>query len=219
LKTWLSWSGGKDSAWALYQLTQNPDIELSGLVVTINQQQHRVAMHGTHENLLQQQVNRLNIPLYPVYIPEPCDNETYQKIMNELINQAKLEQVQQMAFGDLFLEDVRAYREKQLLNTGIEPVFPLWKKSSTIELANEIIDAGVKAIITCVDTKQLPAEFVGRQFDRRLLADLPKKADPCGENGEFHTFVYDAPMFATPINVNATETHQAGQFLFVNLEL
>lgn len=216
MKTWLSWSTGKDSAWALHQLKQTPDVELTGVFTTINQQRDRVAMHGTRDALLQEQVKRLGLLLYPVYIPEPCDNETYQQAMQELIDLAKQKGIEQMAFGDLFLADIRAYREKQLIGTGIRPIFPLWQQS-TGSLAKQMITAGVKAVITCVDTKQLPASYVGREFDLDFLADLPGDVDPCGENGEFHTFVYDGPIFDSPIPVKIGKTHESGQFLFIEI--
>ncbi|MDF1655385.1 MAG: adenine nucleotide alpha hydrolase [Coxiellaceae bacterium] len=216
MNTWLSWSSGKDSAWALCQMQQNPDIEVSGLFTTVNQKRDRVAMHGVRHSLLEQQAQQLNLPLHTIYIPEPCDNDTYLSVMQMFIDKAEHTQVKQMAFGDLFLEDIRSYRESQLESTSIKPVFPLWLKP-TKQLAVDMINAGLKAKLTCVDTKQISAEFVGREFDRDLLSDLPDSVDPCGENGEFHTFVYDCPLFAKPIETQTGQTHQSDQFLFIDL--
>jgi uncharacterized protein (TIGR00290 family) len=216
MKTWLSWSTGKDSAWTFYQLQQRPDIELAGIFVTINERRDRVAMHGTRVTLLEQQAKCLGLPLYPIYIPEPCDNQLYEQRMGQFIEEAERVGVKQMAFGDLYLADIRAYRERQLMQTGIKPIFPLWQQPTAV-LANTMIDSGVKAIITCVDTKQLPEEYVGRVFDADFLSDLPAGVDPCGENGEFHTFVYDAPMFDTPIPIELGQKHHAGQFVFIDV--
>ncbi|MDF1796704.1 MAG: adenine nucleotide alpha hydrolase [Coxiellaceae bacterium] len=216
MNTWLSWSSGKDSAWALYQMQQDPSIQLSGLFTSVNQKRDRVAMHGVRRSLLKQQASELGLPLHTIYIPEPCDNETYLATMQAFINKAQQEGVKQMAFGDLYLDDIREYRVRQLSKTTIQPFFPLWL-TPTKQLAIDMIDAGVKAILTCVDTEQIPAEFVGRQFDHALLADLPKGADPCGENGEFHSFVYDGPLFANAININIGETHQSDRFLFIDI--
>ncbi len=216
MNTWLSWSSGKDSAWALYQMQQDPTIEVTSLFTTVNQRRDRVAMHGVRHSLLTQQTVEMNLPVHTIYIPEPCDNNTYLATMQTFIDQAQLSHVKQMAFGDLFLEDIRDYRVNQLSHTAIKPIFPLWLKS-TKQLAVDMIDAGLKAVLTCVDTQQISAEFIGRQFDRQLLADLPSSADPCGENGEFHTFVYDGPMFAEPINITRGDTHASGQFLFIDI--
>ncbi len=215
-KTWLSWSSGKDSAWAFYQLRKDPSIELTAIFTTVNKKRSRVVMHGTRYKLLQVQASRLKLPLHTVYIPEPCDNKTYLSAMQNLVSKAQQKQIEQMAFGDLFLQNVRSYREQQLLNTGIQPIFPLWSRPTTL-LAKEMMNSGIKAIITCVDGKQLPEEFVGRPYDRAFLDDLPKGVDPCGENGEFHSFVYDAPMFETLITFKLGQTHRAGQFTFIDV--
>lgn len=215
MKTWLSWSSGKDSAFSLYQLSRQK-MPVSALFTTINEDQDRVAMHSTRLDLLEAQAVRLNLPLHVVRIPESADNETYQNAMAGLIEKAKESNVEQMAFGDLFLTGIRAYRETQLAKTGIKPIFPLWLMP-TRELAMEMIESGFKTIITCVDTKQLPAEFVGREFDEAFLHDLPEGVDPCGENGEFHTFVYDCPLFDSPIAVARGDQHTAGQFVFGDL--
>ncbi len=216
MNTWLSWSSGKDSARCLYQLLQHKH-PVSGLFTSINQKRDRVAMHGTRVSLLEWQAQRLNISLHMIPLPEPCDNDTYQNIMRQFIKKAQLAKVTHMAFGDLYLQDVRDYREKQLADTSIKPLFPLWQQD-TKTLANDLINSGFKAILTCVDTKQIPESFVGREYNQELLADLPPTADPCGENGEFHTFIYDAPIFSAPIAVKTGEIHQSGQFSFIDIK-
>ena len=215
-KVWLSWSSGKDSAWSLYTLKQDPTLELAGIFTTINEKRDRVAIHSTRHRLLQAQAEQLGLPLYSVNIPEPCDNVTYEAAMKKLLQQAEEAQVTQMAFGDLFLEDIKQYRLKNLNGTSITALFPLWK-IPTKQLAQTMIENGVKAIITCVDTKKLPENFVGREFDFNLLEDLPKTVDPCGENGEFHTFVYAGPMFKQTIPCQRGELHRSGQFQFIDL--
>ncbi len=217
MKTCLSWSGGKDSAWTLYQLKKQADIELTGVVVTINERYQRVAIHGTSQVLLKEQLKQIGLPYYPVLIPEQCNNETYQHAMRELINKAVAIEVEQMAFGDLFLEEVRAYREEQLAATPIRPLFPLWLQQDTLALVRQMIAAGLRAIVSCVDTKKLPAGFVGREFNQDFLNDLPKTVDPCGENGEFHTFVYDGPFFTKPIQVKSVGVHQVNEFVFADI--
>jgi len=215
---WLSWSTGKDSAWTLYQLQQDPHSTLSGIFTTINHKRNRVAMHGIRYELLCEQAKQMHLPLHIINIPEPCDNNTYETAMKKLITQAQQADVTHMAFGDLFLEDIRQYRIDNLLATDIIPLFPLWQQP-TKELAMTMIENGIKAIITCVDTKQLPAEFLGREFDHDFLNDLPDHVDPCGENGEFHTFVYAAPMFNKTIPCQLGRQHQSGQFYFIDLLL
>lgn len=217
MKTWLSWSGGKDSAWALYQLQQQADIEITGLVVTLNEKYQRIAMHGTPKVLLDEQVKQLGVPCYPVFIPDQCDNDTYQQRMAALIAKAEMRGVEAMVFGDLFLEDIRAYRENQLKQTALTPLFPLWQLN-TADLARTMIQSGLKAKLSCVDTKKLPAEFAGRDYDENLLADLPQGIDPCGENGEFHTFVYDSPSFQKPINIETKGVHTINEFVFCDIK-
>jgi len=210
---WLSWSSGKDSAWTLYQLQKNPHYQVKQLFTTVNAQFQRAAMHGTSIEILKAQAHAAGVPVQLIEIPDQCDNATYQQIMKTFVSKTN---VGHMAFGDLFLEDIKQYREDSLANTPITPVFPLWQQD-TKQLAVRMIEAGLKAILTCVDTQQLPAEFVGRAFDLSLLKDLPKNVDPCGERGEFHTCVYDGPMFREALRLDLGVTHTVGQFHFVEV--
>jgi uncharacterized protein (TIGR00290 family) len=191
----VSWSGGKDSAWALYLLQQQAEYEVVGLLTTINSHFRRVAMHGFRQELLEQQAEAAGLPLWPVPLPWPCSNEQYEAAMAAACTRALDEGIQAIAFGDLFLEDIRAYREAKLAGTGLEPLFPCWQ-IPTNQLAREMIAAGMRAHLVCVDPRQLDALFAGRMFDEALLRDLPATVDPCGERGEFHTFVSAGPMFA-----------------------
>jgi uncharacterized protein (TIGR00290 family) len=214
----LSWSSGKDSAWALHVLRQQPDVELVGLLTTLNAEFQRVAMHGTRFAVLQAQAEVAGLPLWVVPLPWPCSNEIYEQCMAEVCKRAVLEHVDAIAFGDLFLTDVRAYREKQLKTTGLEPLFPLWE-IPTRALALEMIAGGLRAKLACVDSKQLPASFVGRAFDQTLLRDFPAEVDPCGERGEFHTCVYDGPMFTRPIPLDTGEVVNRDGFVYADFEL
>ena len=211
----LSWSSGKDSAWTLHRLRRQSDVEIVGLLTTLNSEFQRVAMHGTRLSVLEAQAEAARLPLWVVPLPWPCSNEEYEKQMAEACGRAIRERVDAIAFGDLFLADVRSYRERQLAPTGLAPLFPLWELP-TAELAREMIDGGLRARITCVDTKQLPAEFAGREFDANLLRDLPTGADPCGERGEFHTCVYEGPMFARPIPLEPGEIVERDGFVFAD---
>jgi uncharacterized protein (TIGR00290 family) len=213
----LSWSSGKDSAWSLHLLRQDPAIEVVALFTTLNEQFDRVAMHAVRRELLELQAESLGLPLWTVPLPWPCSNEQYETRMTALCQRATAEAVQTMAFGDLFLTDIRAYREKQLAGTGLEPVFPVWQ-IPTASLARTMIASGLRAKITCVDPRVLPAEFAGRDFDSQFLADLPPQIDPCGENGEFHSFVYDAPGFRRPIPVSVGEIVERDGFVFADLK-
>ena len=217
-KTLLSWSSGKDSAWALHTLRQDPQIELAGLFCTVNQAFNRVAMHGVRVELLQRQADRLGLPLQIIYIPYPCSNEQYAQVMSEFVTQARAAGVTHFAFGDLFLEDVRRYREERLQGTGISPIFPLWG-SDTRELSQTMVVAGLRSVLTCVDPKQLSKDFAGRIFDATLLRDLPADVDPCGENGEFHSFAFDGPMFAQAVDFTLGETVARDGFVFTDLLL
>lgn len=217
-KTLLSWSSGKDSAWALHTLRQNPQIELAGLFCTVNQAFNRVAMHGVRVELLQRQADRLGLPLQIIDIPYPCSNEQYAQVMSEFVTQARAAGVTHFAFGDLFLEDVRRYREERLQGTGISPIFPLWG-SDTRELSQTMVVAGLRSVLTCVDPKQLSKDFAGRIFDATLLRDLPADVDPCGENGEFHSFAFDGPMFAQAVDFTLGETVARDGFVFTDLLL
>lgn len=200
----LSWSSGKDSAWTLHVLRQQGGIEIVAFLTTINSEFDRVAMHGTRRLVLEAQAQAAGVPLWSVPLPWPCSNEDYEQRMRKVCQRAVTERVDAVAFGDLFLQDIRSYREAQLQGTGLEPLFPLWQ-IPTARLAREMIAGGLRAKLTCVDTKQLPPSFVGREFDARLLDDLPESADPCGERGEFHTCVYSGPMFAQSISLESGE--------------
>ena len=215
-KTLLSWSSGKDSAWALQLLQQDPSVDVAGLFCTVNKTFNRVAMHAVRVELLKQQAEYIGLPLHIIEIPYPCSNTEYADKMSEFIGRCKQQNILCMAFGDLFLDDVRQYRENNLSGTGITPLFPLWGLP-TDKLATTMIDAGLRARITCVDPKQLTEEFAGRQFDHSFLSDLPDDADPCGENGEFHSFVFDGPMFKKPLSVSVGETVQRDGFVFCDL--
>jgi uncharacterized protein (TIGR00290 family) len=214
----LSWSSGKDSAWSLHLLRQDPNIEIVALFTTLNQQFDRVAMHAVRRELLELQANSVGLPLWTIPLPWPCSNEQYEAKMSDFCAFAVAKGVESMAFGDLFLADIRAYREKQLASTGIQPLFPVWQ-IPTAELARTMIASGLRAKITCVDPKVLPKEYAGRDFDSQFLADLPPEIDPCGENGEFHSFVYDGPGFRAPINVSAGEIVERDGFVFADLLL
>ena len=212
----LSWSSGKDSAWCLHILRLRREYEVVGLLTTFNEAVNRVAMHAVRRELVERQAFAAGLPLWPVHLPWPCTNEQYEALMAEACNKAITNGIVGIAFGDLFLEDVRAYREKQLRGTGLEPIFPLWERP-THELARAMIRSGLRAKLTCVDTKQLAAEFVGREFDEDLLAALPAGVDPCGEKGEFHSFVYAGPMFDLEIPVLIGERVVRDQFVFADL--
>jgi uncharacterized protein (TIGR00290 family) len=213
----LSWSSGKDSAWTLHVLRRNPEIELVGLLTTLNSEFQRVAMHGTRLSVLEAQAEAAKLPLWIVPLPWPCSNEVYEQRMTEVCRRAVDEHVDAVAFGDLFLQDVRAYREKQLKPTGLEPLFPLWE-IPTADLAREMIAGGLRARLTCVDTKQLSGSFAGREFDAALLQDFPSETDPCGECGEFHTCVYDGPMFASPLPLKSGEVVDRDGFMFADFQ-
>ena len=215
-KALLCWSSGKDSAWTLHVLRQRGEVEVVGLLTTINEVHDRVAMHAVRTTLLQTQAAAVGLPLWPVPIPCPCSNQEYQTAMSAVIQRARASGITIMAFGDLFLEDVRRYRETQLASTGITPLFPLWGLP-THELAMTMIYSGLRARLTCIDPKQISAAFIGREFDESLLAELPPSADPCGERGEFHTFVYAGPMFHYPIPVERGEIVTRDGFVFANL--
>ena len=214
----LSWSSGKDSAWSLHLLRQDPAIEVVALVTTINQEFDRVAMHAVRRRLLELQAESAELPLWQVPLPWPCSNQQYEDRMRGLCARAIQEEVEGMAFGDLFLADIRAYREKQLQGTGLQPIFPVWSLP-TRQLALDMIAAGVRANITCVDPKVLGKEFAGREFDANFLDDLPEGVDPCGENGEFHSFVYDGPMFRKAVPVKVGEIVERDGFVFADLVL
>lgn len=212
----LSWSSGKDSTWALHLLSQRNDVRIAGLLTTFNKAADRVAMHAVRRSLVLAQAERIGVPLWPVELPWPCSNAAYEEIMRKVTERAVAQGIEAVAFGDLYLEDVRAYRERQLEGTGLEPLFPVWK-IPTGQLARDMIAAGVKAKLTCVDPAKLDRSFAGRDFDLELLQDLPERIDPCGENGEFHTFVYEAPVFRAPIEVRMGEVVERDGFVFADI--
>jgi uncharacterized protein (TIGR00290 family) len=216
VKTLVSWSSGKDSAWTLEVLRRQGRCEIVGLVTTINDAFDRVAMHAVPTPLLERQAVAAGAPLWKVPIPYPCSNADYETAMRALIERARAAGVTEMAFGDLFLEDIRAYREQQLAGTGLTPVFPLWQRP-TRDLAAEMIDGGLAAVLTCVDPRALPATFAGRAFDARLLAALPPGTDPCGERGEFHTFAHAGPMFSAPIPIAVGDVVERDGFVFADI--
>lgn len=212
----LAWSSGKDSAWTLHVLRQQAAFDVVGLVTTINSSAERVAMHAVRTELLAAQAAMTGIPLWPVPIPSPCSNAEYEAAMRGVIERARIEGATAFAFGDLFLEDIRAYRERQLAESGLAPVFPLWLRP-TDALACEMVTSGLRAHVTCIDPKQLPARFAGRTFDLTFLRDLPSSVDPCGERGEFHTFTYAGPMFRQDLAVRVGEIVERDGFVFADV--
>jgi uncharacterized protein (TIGR00290 family) len=217
-KTWLSWSSGKDSAWALHVLRQSGEYEVAGLFTTINKAFDRVAMHAVRVELLREQARVIGLPLYLIEIPYPCSDEQYAAAMADFVTRARNDGVRCMAFGDLYLQDIRSYREERMQGTGIEPVFPLWERP-TRQLLLEMLSGGLRACLTCVDPKVLPAEFAGRELTLELLESLPPNIDPCGENGEFHSFVFDGPMFAQPLDIEMGEVVMRDGFVFADCQL
>jgi uncharacterized protein (TIGR00290 family) len=215
-KAWLAWSSGKDSAWALHIARQAGEFEIVALLTTVNATHQRVAMHAVRESLLEMQAAAAGLPLVKVPIPLPCSNEVYEQAMGEAMSRARAEGVWHVVFGDLFLEDIRAYREKQIAACGMTPHFPLWG-IETKRLANEMIAGGLSAYLTCVDPRKLDRSFAGRRFDAELLKDLPKGVDPCGENGEFHTFANEGPMFSRPIRIVIGEVLEREVFVFADI--
>ena len=211
-----SWSSGKDSAWALHVLNEMHPGAVGALLTTVNAAMNRVAMHGVRREVLEAQARAAGLPLRVVDIPHPCPNEIYEERMRAEVESAVAAGFTHVAFGDLFLADIRRYREERLAGSGLEPIFPVWN-IPTRQLAGDMISAGLRARIACVDTRVLPASFVGREFDDSLLRDLPDAVDPCGENGEFHTCVYAGPMFTGPLAVRAGETVVRDPFVWVDL--
>jgi uncharacterized protein (TIGR00290 family) len=217
-KTLVSWSSGKDSAWLVHTLRAMPEIEIGALLTTINEPARRVAMHAVRTELLQAQADALGLPLWQVPIPSPCSNEEYERAMGAAVARAVAEGFVYAAFGDLFLEDVRTYREDRLAGTGLTPIFPLFGADTTA-LAREMIASGLGARLTCVDPKILDRSFAGREFDGALLADLPASIDPCGERGEFHSFAYRGPMFSRTIPIESGIVVERAGFVFADLLL
>ncbi len=215
-KALLSWSSGKDAAWALHVLRLAGEVEVVGLLTTTNAAFDRVAMHGVRDTLLEAQAEAAGLPLWKVPLPWPCPNEAYEARMAQACAEAVNQGIETMAFGDLFLEDVRDYRIQKLTGTGLQPLFPIWNPDTT-SLARDMMAAGLKATLVCVDPKVLEASFAGRDFDEALLADLPPSVDPCGERGEFHTFAWDGPMFHRPVPIGRGAVVERDGFVFADL--
>lgn len=210
------WSSGKDSAYALHLLSSRQDVEVVGLLTTVNRPAERVAVHQLREQLLIAQARACGLPLTRVSIPDPCSNMEYETIIGTALQQTKRVGTTHVVFGDLFLEDVRAYRESLLAGSGVEPWFPLWARD-TRQLAAEMVSMGLRARITCLDPVVMPRSFAGRIFDQKLLAALPLGVDPCGENGEFHTFAYAGPMFHRPIAAHAGDTYERDGLVYTDM--
>lgn len=215
-RTLLAWSSGKDSAWALHSLRQWPDIEVKGLFCTVNEEFGRVAMHAVRVELLKRQASSIGLPIEMIPLPHPCGDSEYEAIMKAFVGRAKEAGIECFAFGDLFLEGIREYRERSLAHTGITPLFPLWGRE-TKELSGEMVRGGLRAKITCIDPRRLSAGFAGRDYDRGFLESLPGAVDPCGENGEFHSFAFDGPIFKEAVKVRVGETVTRDGFVFTDL--
>jgi len=215
-KALLAWSSGKDSVWTLHVLRQQGEVDVVGLLTTVNRSFDRVAMHAVRRDLLVAQAAAVGLPLLTVEIPYPCSNDEYEAAMAAAIGRARGDGVTAVAFGDLFLEDVRRYREDRMRGSGLTPLFPIWG-IRTDALARRMVGAGLRARLTCVDPKKLPASFAGRDFDAALLDDLPPGVDPCGERGEFHSFAYDGPMFERAVGIQAGEVVERDGFVFADL--
>ena len=215
-KAYVSWSSGKDSAYALWQARASGLAEIVGVLTTLSEAYGRVAMHGVRASLLERQIEALGLPALRVMLPTPCPNEVYEERFARACEELKAQGVRHLVFGDLFLEDIRAYRERQLAALGMEAIFPLWRRE-TAGLAREMIASGLTAHLVCVDPRRLSAAFAGRRFDHRLLEELPADVDPCGENGEFHTVVSAGPMFDAPIQVRVGEVVERDGFVFADV--
>jgi uncharacterized protein (TIGR00290 family) len=215
-KALVAWSSGKDSAWSLYEARRAGEYDIVGALTTVTDAFARVSMHGVREAILQAQLDAAGLPSIVVRIPYPCPNEVYEVRMAEALAAAKADGISAIIFGDLFLEDIRAYRVAKLAGTGIEPLFPLWQRP-TGQLARDMIAGGLETYLATVDLKKLPASFAGRKFDAALLADFPPGIDPCGENGEFHSCVVAGPMFSRRIEVSVGETVERDGFAYADL--
>lgn len=214
----MAWSGGKDSALALHRLRESGDWRPEALLTTVTEDYDRVSMHGVRNALLEEQAASLRLPLVRIYIPADCSNETYDERMLSAMTECKGQGIDHVAFGDIYLQDVRRYREERLAQVSVQGVFPLWGLD-TGRLARDFIGLGFRAVITCVDSRVLDASFAGREFDEGFLADLPPGVDPCGENGEFHSFVYDGPGFRFPLAVEVGDRVERAGFLFADVKL
>jgi len=221
MKTLVSWSSGKDSAWTVHVLRQRGDVEIGALLTTVNAAAQRVAMHAVRVDVVEAQAAAIGAPLWTVPIPSPCPNDVYERAMAEAVARAVREGFTHAAFGDLFLADIRRYREERLAGSGLTPLFPLFDSEPTwtTRLARDMVAQGVKARITCVNPKMLDARFAGREFDSALLDELPAAVDPCAERGEFHTCAYDGPMFSRPIPVETGVTLERDGYVFTDLVL
>ncbi|HRU06469.1 MAG TPA: ATP-binding protein [Candidatus Brocadiia bacterium] len=218
-KVMLSWSSGKDCAWALHILRRQ-GVNVVGLLSTFNEAFGRMAMHSTRREIAEAQAEAAGLPLWAVMLPWPCSNEAYEERIGEAMRRVKEAGVTAMAFGDLFLEDIRKYREEKMAGTGIRPIFPLWgTRKDTPGLAREMLAAGLKAFVSSVDPKQIDRSFVGRAYDAGFVGALPPAADPCGENGEFHTICWDGPMFMRPVALRAGEVVERDGFWYADFEL
>ena len=213
---WIAWSSGKDAAWALYVARQANDLDIVTMLTTITASYDRVSMHGVRDELLEAQARVAGLDLHRVMIPSPCSDEQYANAMRRMMEKAHADGVTHVIFGDVYLEDVRRYREERMAQVGMSAVFPLWERN-TKDLAYEMIEGGLKSCITCLDPRKIPREFAGRAYDRAFLEALPADADPCGENGEFHTFVHAGPMFGEPIAVRMGETVERDGFVFTDV--
>jgi len=216
MKILVSWSSGKDSAWMLHVLKQDAAVEIGGLLTTMNEEFDRVAMHAVRRRLVEAQADAAEVPLRTVPLPWPCTNDEYESRMRAAVSQAVSEGFTHVAFGDLFLEDVRKYREDRLAGTGLTPLFPIWG-IPTDQLATQMVESGLRSVLTCINPKHLDRSFAGRQFDRSLLADLPAGVDKCGERGEFHSFAWDGPMFNHPVTISVGEVVDRDGFVFADL--
>lgn len=215
-KILLSWSGGKDSAWCLRQLRQQNKYDIAGLLTTITEGFDRISMHGVRVSLLDEQATALGLPVRKVSIPQNCSNEMYEMIMADCLGECRKDEISAVAFGDLFLVDIRAYREEQMANTHLRALFPIWGEA-TEAMAQSFLSAGFRARVVCVDTRQLDIRFCGREYDEDFLDELPPSVDPCGENGEFHTFVYDGPCFESPVAIRSGDVVLRGSFAYCDL--
>lgn len=215
----LSWSTGKDSAWTLHALRQDPTVEVVGLLTTLNGAVDRVSIHGVRRELLEAQARELRLPLITTPLPHPCTNAEWERVTLETLAGARENGVTHLAAGDLFLDDVRAYRARIAARAGLQSLFPIWSSSAqTPAVARAMVASGIRAIITCVDTQQLGGAFLGRVFDAQLLADLPPSVDPCGERGEFHTFCFAGPVFDRPLEVRTGRIEVADRFHFIDVK-
>jgi len=214
----MAWSSGKDSAWALHELRRDPNLQVEGLLTTLSRSERAVPIHGVAEALVDAQAGALQLPLAKVWLPSPCTNVDYERELGAALLDARKQGITHLAFGDLFLEDVRRYRETSLRDAGLSLLFPLWGRE-TGALATEMVAGGLRCLVTAVDTTQLDGRWAGSEFDRPFLGELPSGVDPCGERGEFHTFVYDGPMFARPVPIIRGLQRTDGRFETVDLRL